>query len=200
MIKIIASLNSTKSITNSIKKLVNKPLPNINQGDIFDRKIEYINDVIIHKKINFLKYVDQKAQIYKQKVSDELDRYMLTIDGKTILGDIDLKIEDDNILVSNLESYARKKYKGIGSKLIQIAVEKSAEHCRNKYITLNEQKLHIFQKSPVKFYEKLGFQTIQGQSQQSISTYGSQMVLRPTQYPMWIDRIAHSPVLMHASA
>ncbi len=93
-----------------------------------------------------------------------------------------------------MESYARNTYKGIGSKLVQIAVEKSLEHGAMKDVKLNAQRLHSLQFSPEGFYLKLGFLKTHEQGFSETATYGVEMVLHPIQYKMWTDRIKNSPI------
>lgn len=197
MIKLISPANPIKYITNSARMLSDKTTLNLEQRDLFDRELEYINDVIIHKKIGFLKTFEQKAQIYKEKVSSEgTEKYFLKINGKKILGEIEIKNEESAIFVSNLESYARRKYKGVGSKLLQIAVEKSLEHTKD--VILNAQKLHFLQRNPVKFYEKHGFHLLKEQTDYDKTTYGTEMILIPIQHTRWMDKIKHAPILPSA--
>ena len=167
----------------------------IDTQDCFEKGIEFINDVVIRKRISPFKITEVQARIYKQKnIEDNTEKYILSIDGIKKLGEIDIKEEMNSIFISNLESYGRRKYKGIGSKLLQIAVEKSLLASPHKTVNLNAQKLHTFQKSPRRFYSKMGFKEIFNINPSDLSIYGNEMCLYHPLNRKWQEKINFHPI------
>lgn len=159
--------------------------------DLFEKESEYIADVKVYEKNGILKK-PVLASIYKTGNSQH-EKYTMIKDGE-ILGDIDLKTDEPDIFVSNVEAYKRRTYSGIGTALMQIAAERSLQSGHSRHVTLNAQRLHFVQKHPAGFYQKLGFK-IQDAREQDIQVYGIPMDLSVSQEPFWLKRIKNEPIL-----
>lgn len=159
--------------------------------DFFEKESEHIADVQIYKKNGILKK-PVLASIYKTGEAKK-EKYTMVRNDK-ILGDIEIKADEPDIFVINVESYARDEYSGIGTKLMQIAAEKSLQSGHTKHVLLNAQKLHLVQRHPKGFYQKLGFK-VQNIKPEEIKIYGIPMDLSVTQEPFWIEKIKNEPVL-----
>ncbi len=192
MINPINSASNVKKLTQASFKSLLFKMPSI--GDSFDKTSKYINNISIYKKLCGIRYGKQEVQVFAENIKPGYKKYSIS-NGKNVLGDIDIRITNDEIFIINLESYARKKYKGIGTKLIQIACEESLKKSGAKNITLNAQKLRFLQRSPIKFYEKIGFETVPNQSYNDISTYGTAMVYNVSQNSRMMNKIKSSPIL-----
>lgn len=150
---------------------------------------EFVKQITLKKKNVFNQDVI-KADIYKTLSSGKgSETYYLTDSDKNILGEATLKIDEEDIFIANLESYARKKYKGIGTSLIQIAVEKSMEKSHSGKIILNAQKLHLFQRNPKNFYKKIGFEEVKNQDEFDETQFGTSMFMYPRSHPFWQKKI-----------
>ncbi len=154
---------------------------------------EYCGSTIIRDKIT---QKPIEADFYKttfQKDASEV--YFMTEKNGEIIGNMTLTIDKDAIFVADLESLHRKKYSGVGSAFIQLAVEKSLQHATNPPIKLNARKLHILQRSPVGFYEKLGFVRDANVKENDINFFGTPMSLYPKCHENWLKRIKERPIL-----
>jgi len=128
-----------------------------------------------------------------QKNASEI--YFMTEKNGKIVGNMTLTIDKEAIFVANIESLHRKKYSGVGSALIQLAVEKSLEHNSSPPIKLNAKKLHILQRSPVGFYEKLGFVKDKDAKESDINFFGTPMSLYPKCDSRWLKKVKEKPIL-----
>ena len=135
---------------------------------------------------------DVPAKIYKVG-NDNLSRYTMVSNDK-ILGTMELDKYDGDIFVSLLESYKRKKYKGIGTNLLQLAVEESLKAGNKGTVTLNAKKLHLFQKTPTKFYEKLNFEKLKTDFCY-VYVYGQPKKLQAYKSDFWFSRLLNNKLL-----
>lgn len=159
--------------------------------DSFEKKLEYLGDIVFQKKLFGIKGVKQSAKLYKVAPKDSsYESYFLTANGKKILGELEIYIYKDEIHIEHLE--AKEKHKGIGSKLLQIAVERCIQKTSEKRVKLNAQGLHLIQFSPIPFYEKMGFERtgLEG-------TFGVEMVLHPLLYSKWVNKLNNSPIILN---
>lgn len=157
--------------------------------------LELVNSVNIRKKRS-ITHKQLQAKLYKEKLSSPIfNHYYLTLNDKNSVGDILFSKESNDFFVSNLESYGRRKYRGIGSKLMQVAVEECMQHNHNGKLYLMAQPLHLFQKSPVNFYTKLGFLPDSSQSIHDINDFGVKMILHPSTINSWTKKVHDTPIL-----
>lgn len=159
--------------------------------DFFEKESEYIADVQIFQKNGLLKK-PVVASIYKTG-EPKKEKYTMVHNDK-ILGDIEIKADEPEIFVINVEAYKRDDYSGIGTKLMQIAAEKSLQSGHTKHVSLNAQKLHLVQRHPKGFYQKLGFK-VKNIGHTEMKIYGIPMDLSVTQEPFWIEKIKNEPIL-----
>ncbi len=139
----------------------------------------------IKKKYGVKSY---EADIYKTQDNDKAESYEMRL-GDKVIGEMSLTINPDSVFISNLESYGRHKYKGIGSNLIQIAVQRSLENGNTGKITLNAQRLHILQHHPEAFYKKMGFKEEVSDNQIYNNLYGIPMRLDVKTNSDWLKRL-----------
>ncbi len=144
---------------------------------------------IIKKKSLPLKKEDKycETEIYKTLQKDTFEKYEMRKDGK-LIGDIEIEVNKDSVFVINLESYCRHKYKGIGTNLLQVAVERSMDKGNRGVVTLNADKLHKMQQNPKGFYEKMDFKELPAKTF-DISIFGIPMSLDVNKSPFWLKRI-----------
>ncbi len=128
-----------------------------------------------------------EAEIYKTTSKDSFEKYEMKREGK-IIGEIELENNKDSVFIVNLESYGRHKYKGIGTNLMSVAVERSLDKNNNGTVTLNAQPLHKLQNNPVKFYKKMGFEQLPS-SQYDTAAYGQPMKLIVRNNSFWMNKV-----------
>lgn len=173
----------------NIKKIRGFPVDTFSK----QRAAEYCGSANIRDKVT---QKPIEVDFYKttfQKDASEV--YFMTEKDGTPVGNMTLTIDKDAIFVADLESLRRKKYSGVGSAFIQLAVEKSLQHASNPPIRLNARKLHILQRNPIGFYEKLGFIKDKGVKEIDINSYGTPMSLHPGCYDRWLKRVEEKPIL-----
>lgn len=127
------------------------------------------------------------VQIYKTDENKSAERYEMRLNDK-VIGEISLTLNPDSVFVSNLESYSRHKYKGIGTNLIQVAIERSIEDGNSGKVTLNAKPLHQIQMHPQKFYKKMGFKEVPTKDPYE-NFYGVPMRLDVLTNFYWINKI-----------
>lgn len=167
--------------------------------DSFALNSDFISESTVKTKCGNIKLFKVPVEIHKVVNSKgEMETYYIKEKNKeNILGEMTIKIDDPTIFIMNLESYGRRTYSGIGSRLIQIALEKSMEYNHNNRVELSAQKLHLIQHSPVAFYERMGFLPTQQDAFEE-NLYGKNMYLSLSQEPRWLEQIVKHPLLHHS--
>lgn len=159
--------------------------------DEFQPNLEYITSVEIFKKhLGNLNPIH--AQIYKKEGHNCAKYYIKRNDD--LLGILELDLKGGDTFVSTIESFKRHKYKGVGTMLLQLAVEESLKKSKNATVTLNAQKLHFAQRAPHKFYEKLGFKTLKA-TEEELRTYGTPMILYSLKSGFWRKKLEQNRLL-----
>lgn len=172
---------------NPTDKVQKKPVAK----DTFELNSKFINTVNVFEKHSPIK-TPVGAQIYKYE-GKNFSKYYLKRNDE-ILGTMDLQTRGADTFISNLEAFKRKRYKGIGTTLLQLAVEESLGRGKNATVTLNAQSLHFIQRHPEGFYKKMGFDTLKATNEE-ISTYGIPMILYSKKSGFWKERIEKNKLL-----
>ncbi len=136
------------------------------------------------------------AEILKSATQDSGSETYYIVSGlKNVLGEMSIYTKDEDIFIENLQSYAKHELKGVGSKLVQIAIEKSREFGHNGTVKLNADKLSFFSKKPDDFYLKLGFSLDTKEFNRSKGAYGNAYRLNSNQSEYWNEKIKLNKIL-----
>lgn len=157
---------------------------------------EFVGSVAIKEKFSGGSVVnaDIYKEIFQKDKKENSEKYFMTVNGKKV-GEMILTIEEDDIFIAHLESLSRNRYRGIGSSFIQLAIEKSLKSPSKPPVKLNARKLHVFQRNPVPFYQKMGFVVQENISEQDKNFFGTPMYLHPMCESRWLERIKKKPIL-----
>lgn len=179
------SISPQKSLIRPLNKLKDV-LPDVSY-DTFVSSLSHVKDIELRWHRFGIKGIKKPVMLFRLDIpglSNEI--YLMLSKSNKLLGEIEMKVSRNNVFILNLE--AMEKHKGIGTNLLQIAVEKAIK-TSDKEIFLNTQKLHLIQKSPEGFYGRLGF-TETGHE----GIFGKEMVLLPMRNQNWLRRIHDRPI------